>query len=49
MDEVDKDIKIYLINMKDSFITNGLIIGSIIGGIGEIDRLIREWHTSRYF
>ena len=35
--------------MKDSFITNGLIIGSIIGGIGEIDRLIRGWHTSRYF
>jgi len=48
MDEVDKDIKIYLINMKDSFITNGLIIGSIITGVGEIERLLREYNNSRW-
>jgi hypothetical protein len=34
--------------MKDNFITNGLIIGSIICGVGEIDRLLREYHNSRW-
>jgi hypothetical protein len=40
--------------MKDSFITNGLIIGSIIGGIGDIplnrlDDFYRRGNTKKYY